>query len=95
MSRALVQAIHKISKKHAAEARTGHLGTVRSLDPLEVEVHGRADVVSEDEGLAMTQWVKFYDATTGIEVDDVVHLTYKHGHWSVVDVESEKDVVTP
>lgn len=87
--------IHDAAQRAAQRGRSHYKGRIVSLDPFSVECFDFAGTIDEDEGLTLTQWVRYYDATTGLEVDDVVHLIRHGDAWSVVDVESDKPLELP
>lgn len=91
MSDKLVKAIHKAAEAHATRAQTEFVATVVGLNPLSVELHGAADVIDEDDGLALTQWVKFYDRT-GLKLKDTVLVSCRGDSWFVTDVVADTEI---
>lgn len=88
----LAHTINRRAEHSAQRAVSVHLGTVEQITPqFRVELHGRQDVLTESIDLAISQWVRFYHATWGVQLGDnaVLHRISGLFHW--VDIVSGTD----
>jgi hypothetical protein len=91
--RRAARAVHDVAKNRASQRQSQYLGEIVDLTPLTVELAESRDVIDEHEGLVMTQWVRKYMLDVGLEVGDDVLVDHRAGHWIVVDVLSDNEVV--
>lgn len=91
-SQAVAKQIKKKANEAAQRARNLKRGRVVRVSPLKVELFADDRVLTEDEDLEVSQWVRFYDKEYGIGRGDTALVMRESGEWTMFDLESDTDL---
>lgn len=87
VERALTRRTVREHHRHAASKR----GYVTNLSPLQIRLFGFNETLTLDSDFALTQWMRWYNQTVGLVVDDVV-LCHCDEEWVVYDVVTDSSL---
>lgn len=85
--------VRRVAEHSAQRHRSAHIGTIQHVDPFWIELHDLPHLLVEGrDDFAVSQWVRFYHKTYGVQIGDNALVDERHGVYVWADVLSGTEV---